>query len=119
MEDLFKKFLYTGVGLVALTAEKMQKTIDKLVSENKISTEEGKKLVDEFIKNTSTKKEEFESQLKSITERVVRSFDFATAHELKDLKKRVEVLEAKHNGAKAESKPTPKPPTKKEETAKA
>lgn len=119
MEDLFKKFLYTGIGLVALTAEKMQKTIDKLVSENKISTEEGRRLVDDFIKNTQTKKEEFESQLKSITERIVRNFDFATAHELKDLKKRVEVLEAKNGITKASVKPAPKSPAKKPETEKA
>jgi BMFP domain-containing protein YqiC len=31
----------------------------------------------------------------------VRSFDFATDHELKALKKRVDALEAKQNGAKA------------------
>jgi polyhydroxyalkanoate synthesis regulator phasin len=103
MEDLFKKFLYGSVGLVALTAEKIQKTVDNLVSENKLTTDEGKKIVDDFIKNTQTKKEEFESQLKSITEKVVRSFDFATDHDLKALKKRVDALEAKQNGAKAVS----------------
>jgi polyhydroxyalkanoate synthesis regulator phasin len=108
MEDLFKKFLYTGVGLVALTAEKIQKTVDRLVSEDKLTTDEGKKIVDEFVKNTQTKKEEFETQLRSITEKVIRSFDFATAHELNELKKRVEALEAKMNG----SKPTVKTATK-------
>jgi polyhydroxyalkanoate synthesis regulator phasin len=107
MEDLFKKFLYTGVGFVALTAEKFQKTIDKLVSENKISTEEGRKIVDDFLKNTSTKREEFESQLKSITEKVVRSFDFATAHEVKALKDRVDKLEAATSSDKPAAKSTP------------
>ena len=108
MEDLFKKFLYGGVGLVALTAEKIQKTVDNLVSENKLTTDEGKKIVNDFVKNTQTKREEFESQLKSITEKVVRSFDFATDHELKALKKRVDALEAKQNGAKVAAKTTKK-----------
>ena len=36
MEDLFKKFLYTGVGLVAMTAEKIQKSVDKLISDGKL-----------------------------------------------------------------------------------
>lgn len=107
MEDLFKKFLYTGVGFVSLTAEKFQKAIDKLVSENKISTEEGKKIVDDFMKNTSTKREEFESQLRNITEKVVRSFDFATAHEVKALKDRVDQLEAAGNGSKTATKTAP------------
>lgn len=108
MEDLFKKFLYTGVGLVALTADKIQTTVDKLVSENKLTLDEGKRIVDDFLKNSQSKREEFETQLKSITERVVKNFDFATAHELKDLKKRIEALEAKMNGSKAEAKPIKK-----------
>lgn len=49
MEDLFKKFLYTGVGLVAMTAEKIQKSVDKLVSDGKLSIEEGKKLADKLV----------------------------------------------------------------------
>ena len=49
MEDLFKKFVYTGVGLVSLTAEKLQKSIDTLVEEEKISEKEGKKIVNDFF----------------------------------------------------------------------
>jgi len=49
MEDLFKKFMYTGVGLVAMTAEKIQKSVDKLISDGKLSIEEGKKLIDKLV----------------------------------------------------------------------
>ena len=49
MEDLFKNFLYTGVGLVAMTAEKIQNSVGKLVSEGKLSLEEGKKVVDKLV----------------------------------------------------------------------
>ena len=141
MEDLFKKFLYTGVGLVAMTAEKIQKSvdklisdgklsidegkklIDKLVSEGKLSTEEGKKVIDDlvekgklsaeegkkavedFIKNAKTKRSEVETQVKGIVERILSSFDYATAKELDDLKKRVAVLE---NKVKSTSKPVTK-----------
>ncbi|NJN28389.1 MAG: hypothetical protein HC819_21660 [Cyclobacteriaceae bacterium] len=143
MEDLFKKFLYTGVGLMAMTAEKIQKSVDSLVSEGKLSIEEGKKLIDKLVKegqlsadegkkvidelvkkgkisaedgkktiddllkNARTKKSEVESQLKSIVERVIGSFDFATEKELNDLKKRVTVLEAK---LKASTKSAAKAP---------
>lgn len=49
MEDLFKKFMYTGVGLVAMGAEKIQKGVDKLISDGKLSIEEGKKLIDKLV----------------------------------------------------------------------
>lgn len=95
MEDLIKKFVYTGVGIAALTAEKLQKSIDKLVDEDKISENEGKKIVDEFFKKTESKKKDFESQIGKITEEVISKFDFSKAKEILDLNKRVKALENK------------------------
>ena len=145
MEDLFKKFLYTGVGLVAMGADKIQKSVDKLVSEGKlsidegkklldklvkegqlsaeegkkvvdelvkkgkISTDEGKKTIEEFFKNAKSKGSEVESQVKSIVERVLSNFNYATESELKDLRKRVAVLEGK---LKASAKPVTKATSK-------
>lgn len=95
MEDLFKKFLYTGIGLVALTAEKIQTTVDDLVNQSKISEEEGKKLVEDFLKDTEAKKEEFETKLKEVTEDVVEKFDFLRADALETLQERIALLEDK------------------------
>ncbi len=60
MEDLLKKLVYTGVGVVSMTAEKLQEAVDKMVSERKMLADEGKKLVDEFFDTTEEKKKEFE-----------------------------------------------------------
>ena len=100
MDDLFKKFLYTSVGLVSFTADKLRESIEKLVQEDKISEEEGKKIVDEFIKNTQTKKDEFESQLKMLTEKTLATFKFSSSNnDFADLQARVEALEAKQKAA--------------------
>lgn len=104
MEDLFKKFVYTGVGLVSLTAEKLQKSVDKLVEENKISTEEGRKIVDDFMNKTESKKEEFENQLKKVTEEVINKFQIPKNKEVEALQKRVAALEAKVGKASATTK---------------
>jgi polyhydroxyalkanoate synthesis regulator phasin len=94
MEDLFKKLIYTGVGLVSTSAEKFQAAIDKLVDDRKLTSEEGKKIVDDFFKNTETKKGEFESQIRSIIEKIVNTVNFASAKEVDELIERVKVLEA-------------------------
>lgn len=94
MENLFKKFVYTGVGLVSLTKDKVQKLVDEMVDENKISTSEGKKLVEDFLKNTEEKRNELEDQLKNGVEKVVRKFNFATQKEVENLEKRIKDLEA-------------------------
>jgi len=95
MEDLIKKFVYTGVGLASLTAEKLQKSIDKLVDEDKISEKEGRKRVDEFFQKTESKKKSFETQINKIIKEVISKFDFSKAKEILDLNKRVKVLENK------------------------
>ncbi len=94
MENLFKKFIYTGVGFVSLTTERMRDTIKGLIEDGKISKEEGKKIVDDFSKNTETKKDEIESQFKSIIEKILKSFNFATVSDLEKVENRIAVLEA-------------------------
>ncbi len=93
IEDLFKKFVYTGVGLVSLTKDRLEKTIEELVKENKISTNEGEKIVNEFFKNTESKKKELEESLKKIVDKAVEKFKFASAKDLEELTNRVKLLE--------------------------
>lgn len=94
MENLFKKFVYTGVGLVSLTKDKVQKLVDELVDENKLSSHEGKKLVDEFLESTESKRKELETQLKDAVENMVKKFNFASRKEMEELEARIKELEA-------------------------
>lgn len=93
MESLFKKFIYTGIGLVSITKERLQKNIDELVSNQKLSKEEGKKIVDDVMEKTESKRGELESQFRKISEEVMDKFNFATSKEMEALKRRVEALE--------------------------
>ena len=67
MDDLFKKFINTGVGLVSQGNKAMQTAIEKLVKESKISEQEGKKIVDDLLKNSETKRHDLEKQFKTLT----------------------------------------------------
>jgi len=69
MEDLFKKFLYTGVGLVAMTAEKIQKSVDKLISDGKLSIEEGKNVIDKLVKEGKLSAEEGKKVIDGLVEK--------------------------------------------------
>jgi polyhydroxyalkanoate synthesis regulator phasin len=100
MEDLFKKILYAGVGIVSLTAEKLQGIVSELVKDEKLSIEEGKKIVTDFEKDIEGKRDEFETQLKTITEKTIKSFRFVSKDELVSLKTRIENLEAKQEATK-------------------
>lgn len=76
MEDLFKKFLYTGVGLAALAAERLQEAVDGMVGEGKVSEEEGKKIVNEFSSDVEQRRTDFEARIKEMTDKMATGFGF-------------------------------------------
>lgn len=107
--DILKNFVYAGVGLASNTAEKVKETIDELVEKGKITDTEGRKIVDDFFKNTEEKREDFESKLKKVQKDVTSKFDFLKkeAEDLSavdSLKSRIEELEAKLKEAEAAAK---------------
>jgi polyhydroxyalkanoate synthesis regulator phasin len=73
MEDLFKKFVNAGVGYIAQGSKSVQKTIDKLVQDNKMTQEEGKKIVDDLLKSGETKRAELEKQFQGLADSVKKT----------------------------------------------
>jgi len=100
MEDLIKKVLYTGVGLVASATEKVQDTVNDLVATEKINKEEGQKIVNDFVKSTEDKKGELESRFTDLMENVIGRLNLVKKSEVQDLINRVEELEAELEAAK-------------------
>lgn len=119
MENLFKKVLYTGVGIVATTTEKLQKEVNQWVEKGQLTEDEGKKVVDDLVKDTETKKDEYEGKVKDYVEKFLARFDFPTRDEITSLHAKVAELEAKLAGtAAATPKATPKAAPKKRATTK-
>ncbi|NVO30115.1 phasin family protein [Hymenobacter lapidiphilus] len=87
MEDLFKKFVNAGVGFVSLTNDRVQKTIDSLVKESKLSEKEGAKIMDDLKKNTDAKRKELEKQAQSLASKMLKTVGVAPNSELEELKR--------------------------------
>ena len=111
MKDFLKKFIYTGVGLVSLTADKFKETVDKLIDEGKMSKTDGKKAVDDFFENVGTKKDELEGQFDKLINKLVDNFSFADKDEISKLEKRIAELEKETKTAR--KKPVKKKVAKK------
>jgi polyhydroxyalkanoate synthesis regulator phasin len=94
-DSFFKKMFYTGIGIAALTKEKFEEAIEELVKDKKMSTDEGKKIIDDFVKNVDSKKDEIEDQMKEFVEKTTKKFKFVKKDEIDELEKRIQELEAK------------------------
>jgi len=127
METLLKKVIYTGVGIASAANERVQASINEWVEKGKISEEEGKKVVDDLLTDTDSKKEEVESKVRDYVETFLAKFDFPTRNEVKSLQEKLNALEAKLDAsietttAQAEAKVTkaaPKTTTRRKTTKK-
>jgi len=93
MENIFKNFLYTGVGIVSIASEKFKNSINDLIKNGKISAEEGKKIVDDFVIQSEEDRKKYEGEFKTALEKTLDALKFAKKDEVDKLKNRVEVLE--------------------------
>ncbi len=124
MEKLLRKVLYTGIGIVTSTTEKLQKAVDELVSKGKISEDEGKKVVEDVVKNTETKKEEYESRFRKLIDAALAKLNMPQGDTYEKLEKRIKSLEvklgllSKELDAKVAKENTTETPAKKTSTRK-
>lgn len=95
MEDLFKTFLYTGVGIVSETADKLQASVDTIVEKGKQNEEEGEKVVNHLFEDASTKRKEFEANVKGFVQKGMEKFNWVSKTEIETLNARIAELEAK------------------------
>ncbi len=70
MEDLFKKFVNAGVGYIAQGSKSVQITIENLVKDNKMTQDEGKRILEDLVKSGENKRAELEKQFQGLSERI-------------------------------------------------
>jgi len=92
-EKLMKKFVYTGVGFVSLSAEKIKTVVEELVDDKKISESEGKKIVKDFFNESEKTQKKYKKKVNKMVKDVAGKMRFAKSDEISKLSKRLEELE--------------------------
>ncbi len=95
MQDLFKKIVYTGVGLVTNTSETLRGSVEDLVKRGKISKEEGNSVITSLQENMTEKYEEFEAGITNVVGVVMDKMNVPTTESVKAMEKRIKSLEIK------------------------
>jgi polyhydroxyalkanoate synthesis regulator phasin len=93
LESLVKKFVYTGVGFISLSAERFKTSIEDLVKDNKLSESEGKKIISDFFKDSEGTKKDYAETTKDLVKKVTEKLKFVRTEELQKLTKRLSELE--------------------------
>ena len=94
-DRIFKRFLYTGVGLVATAAEQVQKQVSEAVERANVSEKEGERIVTDFIEDVRVQRDKVDGQWKDIIDKALERFEFTSYEEVESLKSRVQKLSEK------------------------
>ena len=95
MFDFIKKTMLTGVGLAAMTREKIEELAKELTEKGDMTEKEGKELVDELVKKSEKVKKDLESKMESIVKKVLGKLNLATKEDIEKIEKRLKRLEKK------------------------
>lgn len=118
--ELLKKVLYTGVGVVSTTTDRVKKSIEELSQVSEEAQEEGKKKVDVATDELNTRREEMSARFKKVIDTVLGQFDFPNRTEAEALNAKIAELEEKiATKKKTVRKVAKKTVTKAKNTAKA
>ncbi|MBW2645313.1 MAG: hypothetical protein JRE23_03860 [Deltaproteobacteria bacterium] len=93
MLDLRKKTLMAGVGMAAMTKDKIEELANDIAKKSKLSEKEGKKLITDFLKRSQTAKKDLESLIEKTVKKITKNLSIATREDMTKLTKRIKKLE--------------------------
>jgi len=100
MLESMKKTVQASIGAVILTRDRVRKTLDKLVQEGKLSTEEAERLADQMVRNGKKEFKGMQDKMVSLMHKGLKKLDLVSKEEFEALKKRVESLEKEKRGVR-------------------
>ena len=93
MFDLLKKTILAGIGIASMTKDKIEKLGKKISEESKLTAEEGKKFVNDLLKQSEKARENLEAQVQKFVKNALEKLDIPTREDFNRLEKRIKKLE--------------------------
>ncbi len=89
MIDLLKKTILAGVGLAAMTKDKVEELAEELTEKGELSEKEAKKLVDDLLKRSKRARKDLDKKMENVVMKVLKKLDVATKKDIARLDKKI------------------------------
>jgi len=93
MESFMRKLMNTAFGTASMARKRATEVINDLMEQEKISEEEGRRIIEELNKEGEEQRGEFEKEIKTTLEKLLSKMNIPSKKEFEALEKRVEKLE--------------------------
>ncbi|MBW2650154.1 MAG: phasin family protein [Deltaproteobacteria bacterium] len=91
--DFIKKSVLAGIGLAAVTREKIEKTVDELIKKGEMTEKEGKEAIEEFAEKSKEFKKELTKKVEKAVADTISKLNIPTRKEFAELKSKIEKIE--------------------------
>jgi polyhydroxyalkanoate synthesis regulator phasin len=92
MFDTLKKVAFTGMGVAALTREKVEELTKELIVKGKLTEQEGEKFVQEMLQKADESKTALKEQTEKFVAAAMHKVPLAKAEDLQKLQTEIEAL---------------------------
>ena len=93
MLDIVRKTLLLGIGLAAMTRDKIEEVAKKVAEEDKLSEEEGRKLAEDLLKQSDEARKNLKDQVEKFVDNTLEKLNSPSRKDLQQLEERIEKLE--------------------------
>jgi polyhydroxyalkanoate synthesis regulator phasin len=90
MTDILKKAIALGLGITAVSREKIQNFVDDLVAKGELGQSESKDMVNNLIAKGEEQREEIGRMVREQVKKVLADLDIATRQDLKELEEKLQ-----------------------------
>ena len=87
-QDILKKIMLTGLGIIDITKEKAEKIVDELVKRGEVAESESKKYAEDLFK----KAKDLEENLKTKIEKIITEKEYATKKEIQEVNEKLDKI---------------------------
>lgn len=95
MFDLIKKAMFTGIGMAAMTKEKVEEVAADFIQKGNLSEVEGRKLIDEMMKKSDESREEIKKQLEILVNNALEKVQVARMSQIDEINQALQILKEK------------------------
>ncbi len=92
MTDLIKKTILAGVGLAAMTKDKVEELAEELTKKGKLSEKEAKELLDDLLKRSKRAKKDLNKKMENVVTKVLKKMDVATKKDIARLDRKIKKI---------------------------
>ena len=93
MSETLRKLGLIGIGVLAITEEKIRQTVDELIEKGEMNREEGKSLVQELLAEKKKQMQELGDTISNSVQNSIDRSKIATAEDIAHLEDRITELE--------------------------